>query len=464
MNVAAAETVWPESNGQVFAEEARQPAPDAPIPPGDPPKAEGERPPQPPAGHAEPGMKGLPPVEPEPPEWKTKLLKRMETKVSFDFVDCPLADVVAFLRNLTGTNIVLDPDAVKDDPEITLRVTDMRLGTALDWILRFAKLGYVLRDEAIFITTMERLREMMPRVRVYDCRQHLDPKAQKELLNLIVQVTGDHWHPPPAAMRFLDGRLILLNEGNVISSAEALMDEFLRASGATTPRAETPEEPAAVRPTKAVQEIRTQEARELEELRTRRHRRLEVAKALALDPPKDFEQFWAGYSGFMKKGRFDEAGLFCLLTAGVDSVMNAGGEKVATRDLLRQLVKDAERMRTLHKRATDHLKKYVGRMVRIQGIPLKVTRVENGRLFGGQDGWEIAFGPDRFPLEEVLELGLIDEEDPKEKAYQSAIYAFFCFPPDRAKALLAEAAEQGLDTSIYQKLLPKRVEEAAKER
>jgi type II secretory pathway component HofQ len=87
-------------------------------------------------------------------DWKKAIRTKLEQKVSFDFVDVPLEDVVQFLRHLTDLTIVLDPKAVESgDPKpITLRVTEMPLGRALDWIVRLADLKYVLRDNAVFIT------------------------------------------------------------------------------------------------------------------------------------------------------------------------------------------------------------------------------------------------------------------------------------------------------------------------
>ncbi|MBI2190986.1 MAG: hypothetical protein HYU36_03240 [Planctomycetes bacterium] len=106
-------------------------------------------------------------------EWKKGILQQMEKRVSFDFVDTPLQDVMAFLQNLTGVNIVLDPQATGGgDASVTLRVNDMRLSAAMEWILRLVNLKYVLRDEAIYISTSDRLEEAGV-MRIYDVRDLL---------------------------------------------------------------------------------------------------------------------------------------------------------------------------------------------------------------------------------------------------------------------------------------------------
>ncbi|MBI2192880.1 MAG: hypothetical protein HYU36_12950 [Planctomycetes bacterium] len=112
-------------------------------------------------------------TEEEEPEWKRNIKSQMEKRISFDFVDTPLVDVVQFLNNLTGANFVLDPKAVAgQDTPVTLKVNDMRLGAAIEWILRLVNLSYTLKDEAIFISTKEGITDKVV-MRLYDVRDLL---------------------------------------------------------------------------------------------------------------------------------------------------------------------------------------------------------------------------------------------------------------------------------------------------
>ena len=90
----------------------------------------------------------------EEEDWKKAIRKKLDQKVSFDFVDTPLEDVVQFLRHLTDMTIVLDPKALegKDKNTVTLKVTEMELDKALEWILKLVDLKYTLKDNAVFIT------------------------------------------------------------------------------------------------------------------------------------------------------------------------------------------------------------------------------------------------------------------------------------------------------------------------
>jgi type II secretory pathway component GspD/PulD (secretin) len=91
------------------------------------------------------------------PDWRTHIDAQLEKRVSFDFVDTPLNDVVAFLANLTDSTILLDPKATTGKAAITLKVSDMKLSQALGWVARQAKLEYSIQNGAIFISTKSRI-------------------------------------------------------------------------------------------------------------------------------------------------------------------------------------------------------------------------------------------------------------------------------------------------------------------
>jgi hypothetical protein len=89
-------------------------------------------------------------------KWKQGLHKKLERKISFEFLDVPLPDALDFIRSQCQINLVIDPALAADGSTrtpITLRVTEMSADLALDWILRLANRAVVYRDEAIFVTT-----------------------------------------------------------------------------------------------------------------------------------------------------------------------------------------------------------------------------------------------------------------------------------------------------------------------
>ena len=104
----------------------------------------------------------------ESPEWENRIREAMGKKISFDFVETPLQDVISFISSLVEVTIVLDTEAIRDEaPTVTLKVNDMRLEAALNWVLKLVGLKYTLKDEAIFISKAERIFDK-PILRMYD--------------------------------------------------------------------------------------------------------------------------------------------------------------------------------------------------------------------------------------------------------------------------------------------------------
>ncbi|MCY3020316.1 MAG: hypothetical protein NTW87_14960 [Planctomycetota bacterium] len=95
------------------------------------------------------------PAKAEDEPWKAEIAKKLERKVTFEFVDTPLEEALSFLRTLVAVNLILDPRAVvehRNTMPVTLRVQDMGVGLALQWVCKLADLKYELRENAIFVT------------------------------------------------------------------------------------------------------------------------------------------------------------------------------------------------------------------------------------------------------------------------------------------------------------------------
>ncbi|HUT35520.1 MAG TPA: hypothetical protein VNE39_18675 [Planctomycetota bacterium] len=71
-------------------------------------------------------------------------------KVTFDFVETPLADVMNFMQALLGVNLIVDP-GLDRRAAVTLRVNEMPVGQALQWIARMVGARADVRDGAVVI-------------------------------------------------------------------------------------------------------------------------------------------------------------------------------------------------------------------------------------------------------------------------------------------------------------------------
>ncbi|HEY3321752.1 MAG TPA: hypothetical protein VGP72_14875 [Planctomycetota bacterium] len=100
--------------------------------------------------------------------WKADIRKRLQRKVTFEFVDTPLDEAISFLRSMANVTMIIDPKVLAGGaPAINLRVQDMSLDLALEWILKLADLEYALRDSAIYIAKGTSLIEAVE-LRIYD--------------------------------------------------------------------------------------------------------------------------------------------------------------------------------------------------------------------------------------------------------------------------------------------------------
>jgi type II secretory pathway component GspD/PulD (secretin) len=74
---------------------------------------------------------------------------RMDQRVTFDFQDAPLTDIIAFLRQVGAVNCVVMPSAASGSPTVTLRVKEMTLQDALKWMCQITGTSVRYVDQAL---------------------------------------------------------------------------------------------------------------------------------------------------------------------------------------------------------------------------------------------------------------------------------------------------------------------------
>jgi type II secretory pathway component GspD/PulD (secretin) len=78
---------------------------------------------------------------------------RLEMRITVDFQGQALSETMSFLGQSSGVKFVIDPKVMAANPHpITLKVHDMKLRYALDFILSQNSLQYTLRDGSCYIT------------------------------------------------------------------------------------------------------------------------------------------------------------------------------------------------------------------------------------------------------------------------------------------------------------------------
>lgn len=77
---------------------------------------------------------------------------RMNQRVTLDFRDASLTEVIDFLRDVTKVNIVVAPAVTLSAPSITLKASDMSLGNALHWVTKLSNTHMGFIHGALFIS------------------------------------------------------------------------------------------------------------------------------------------------------------------------------------------------------------------------------------------------------------------------------------------------------------------------
>ena len=89
-------------------------------------------------------------------EYRNILASRRVVQLNFD--NHPLPEVINFLADMSGLNIILSPKAEADEATVSLRVKDIPLGDVLKIILEQTQLAIVYEAESLIITKPEEAR------------------------------------------------------------------------------------------------------------------------------------------------------------------------------------------------------------------------------------------------------------------------------------------------------------------
>lgn len=214
-----------------------------------------------------------PEIEQEPIE--IQHIKRiLNTRtVTLSFSDTSLANVMSFLQDITGLNIVLDP-RIDAEVTLTLRLRDIVLKNALQLIMDQTSYMYIFKENTIFITEqgtipgqgifeIYNVSDILakvpnftgPDVRVFDPESgggaggggggisfddeegedEGEPFGAEELIELIKAATGDdNWPEEAGGFGTIEdhrGQLIVINTREIHKQVEAILENLRRNTG-----------------------------------------------------------------------------------------------------------------------------------------------------------------------------------------------------------------------------------------
>ena len=197
--------------------------------------------------------------EREDEAWRGEIRRKLEQQLTIDFPELEIQEVIAFLQRNTDVNFVLDPQVIASGmaPPITMQVRDIRLANALDFIMLQTGLRYTLQDEAVFVTSPDRVRGEAF-MKVYEIRDRMaglthfpgpdltipetggqgdmidipeiedgDAPTADDFIDIITTVVRpDSWNSPDVGIRELSGSLIVTQTSDVHDEIERLLRDL----------------------------------------------------------------------------------------------------------------------------------------------------------------------------------------------------------------------------------------------
>lgn len=94
-------------------------------------------------------------------------------RLSVEFQDTPLRDVIELIRQTADINAILDRE-VDPSVAVTFKVRDITLKTMLNYILRAHELGYVISEGILQIVPIEKARAKV-QLKIYDVQDLVAP-------------------------------------------------------------------------------------------------------------------------------------------------------------------------------------------------------------------------------------------------------------------------------------------------
>ena len=108
-------------------------------------------------------------------EYESKL---SSIKVTLDFTNAPLDQVVDYLREISGLNIFVDSKVRDKNIVVSLKVTEINLKSIFSLMLKPHGCGVLFKDGVLQVMLETDIADKTMKMEIYDCRDILYPIQQ----------------------------------------------------------------------------------------------------------------------------------------------------------------------------------------------------------------------------------------------------------------------------------------------
>ncbi len=116
--------------------------------------------------------------------------KLNNVKVTLDFQNAPIDQVVDYLREISGMNIFVDTKVRDKNLVVSLKVTEISLRSIFGLILKPHNCDILFKDGVLQLMTKEDVADKTMKMEIYDCRDILYPISNFPGIDLDLNANG----------------------------------------------------------------------------------------------------------------------------------------------------------------------------------------------------------------------------------------------------------------------------------
>ncbi len=139
--------------------------------------------------------------------------KLKNLRITLDFKDAPIDSVIDYIREISGLNIFLDSKVREKNLTISLKVSDITLGSVTTLMLSPHGCGTLYREGVLMIMDKADILDKTIRSQIYDCRDILHPI--QDFPGVDLQIAAD-------------GPGVLVQEGGAMERGEVPIEELVK--------------------------------------------------------------------------------------------------------------------------------------------------------------------------------------------------------------------------------------------
>jgi len=111
-------------------------------------------------------------------------------KVTLDFQNAPIDQVIDYLREISGMNIFVDTKVRDKNLVVSLKVTEISLRSIFGLMLKPHNCDILFKDGVLQVMTREDVADKTMRMEIYDCRDILYPISNFPGIDLDLNASG----------------------------------------------------------------------------------------------------------------------------------------------------------------------------------------------------------------------------------------------------------------------------------